>query len=247
MTNDHLRPRGDWKAARPRTNGIAALEIWFEHQYSRGHKRLHRWVDSEPGEPNVPDEIVRSESFIGSSTGRPDGASAWGVESAEPGRSKPPYGRSTYLDVVNRDEYERFRDRSAQRTEVLKIMVPAMDRLGVINTSSMLTLEMRSSGWSWQAIAHWFDTSRPQIQMWWECGLTWIGGCLVVKPDFTAGFEALPRHTLRADLYPSRKVKEYRCECGAYVWPSDTPPKKQLPCPLCLPGELYQRRHSSIR
>lgn len=197
---DLPRWKDQWKDARPRTNAIAALDVWYDHQLLRGHKRLLDLTNRRPGEPDVPDELVRSETFIGPSAGRPDGTTAWGVESEEPGRSKPPRGWSTYIDVVSRDEAEWIRQQSAARQEVIEIMVPAMQRLGIINPPHMITLEMRAAGWSWQAIAHAFDASRQQVSIWWECGLTWIGGCLVVKPDFTAGFERKPRRMLKADL-----------------------------------------------
>ena len=184
-------------------NAEAAVRLWWDRRVYLRKNRVPPKGEEPKVHPDVPDEYVRPQSFIGPSAARPDGTTAWGVEtkSSSPTRDRFPYGVWTSLDVVRRDEAEAMRQLEVVQTETLAITERAMLRLGLIEPDYWFALEMWAAGYSHDNIAGHFKVAKYVAKSYIECGLTWIAGCLIVRPDFSAGMEVKPRRAVPGDLF----------------------------------------------
>lgn len=185
-------------------NAEEAVRLWWQRRvYLRKNRVPPKGADTRPV-PDVPDEFLRPESFIGPSTAKPDGVSAWGVESARSHASPGgvyPSGSWISLEIVSRDERDEMRRNEVAKAETLAITEKAMLRLGLIDQRYWFALEMHAAGYSERTIALSFKVERYVAKQWIECGLTWIAGCLIVKPDFSAGMGLKPRRVRQRDLW----------------------------------------------
>lgn len=209
-------PSGKRKDSQALKNAKAAVDLWYERRLYLGKVRIRPKGESKRASPDVPDEFLRSESFIGPSTARPDGVTAWGVETVPSKRDRYPWGIYTSLAAVSRDETDAMRSNARVKSETLAITERAMLRLGLIEVRYWVALEMSAAGYSLDNIAATFKVAKYIAKMYVECGLTWIAGCLIVKPDFKA-VEAPARRMEWGDLFGGRRKVALR-KVRVAVW-----------------------------
>lgn len=196
---ERIRGAAQSRGSKSRENAVIATELWYAEMRYLGRARVAPYnADDTLPVPDVPDEYVRSQTFIGPSAARPDYATAHGVETKPSGRSSIPYGVASRIDVVREDVAQQIREDFRVRDEAVTLVMPAMMRLGLIEPAYAWAVELRCAGYPFQPMATVLEVSKPLAHQFYECGLTWIAGCLIVKPDFRAGIRTMPRQGCRS-------------------------------------------------
>lgn len=169
-----------------RARALAGLALWYEDRLARGVTVYVRDQDLEPGRA-VPPEYLRPSGMIGGSESVMYGSvTAGGVEArrnAGPDTGTP-FGAGSRVEVVQAEEHDRLRAQQAARADVLALVEQAMLRLGLIDPFYPMVVEARMARFSWDMITSRLEVSRPTAIQWFECGVTWVAGYLIIRPNF---------------------------------------------------------------
>lgn len=180
-------PATDWRLESPaRDAAIEWLQHWYDDRLERGRAKYRKPSTQAPVSPDVPDEYVRPQTFIGPSSSRPDGVTAHGTETRSGGGSSFPGGRGSSLEVVDAEVAARIRQMIADKAVRIANVDKAIKRLGLIHLNLPAVLEMRAARYTWDAICARFDCSKPTAYQWYEIGLGVLAFSLIVKPDYAA-------------------------------------------------------------
>lgn len=184
-----------------RRNALAAIELWYGERLYLGQAKFRKARGRV--QPDVPDEYVRPEGFIGPPV-RTDGVTAHGVETKPYQQSRTPWesrGAGSRLDVVRRDEAEAMRQSAALRAETIAIMNFTMIRVQLLDPLVATAIELWGAGWKFNQISTALGVSKNLAHQFFERGVSQIEFALLVNPDRRAGLvPPQPRYMLMSDL-----------------------------------------------
>lgn len=161
----------DFKDSPLRKAAILGIELWYAQRVY--HHRANFQQKKERPEPNVPDEYLRPETFIGPSL-KADGVTAHGVETKPPGFSQFPGGSYIRLDPMSGRDLEDELARQRELSELRGLVHTAMFDLIGIRPKYHMAVEMWAAGWSFGSISSALSVSKPTAHQFYECGLTHV-------------------------------------------------------------------------
>lgn len=113
-----------------------------------------------------------------------DVLTADGRETRRSPGARTPYGVSTDPVVGDAEEVRREHRRRVARQELLAVTRASMMRLILIEPVYHRALEMKAAGYSFRRMADRMGIDRGVVEKYFECGLTWLSGCLMHRPQW---------------------------------------------------------------